>query len=70
MTPKGIRELAIWLGSISSVGLVLLWLALQDIFHGYEADLSLEWSVVRVAFLVSVAFHLVSLVALKRRHTP
>ena len=41
-------------------------LALQDIFHGYEPDLSLEWWVVSCALLVSVAFHVVSLVALKR----
>lgn len=70
MTPQRIRDLAIWLGAVSSIGIVLSWLALQDIFHAYEPDLSMEWSIVRVALLVSVAFHAASLVALTRLRRP
>lgn len=66
MKPQRIRGIAIWLGSLSSIGIALSWLSLQDIFHGYERDLSMEWWVVRCALVVSVAFHVVSLVALKR----
>lgn len=70
MTPQRIRTLAILLGAASSIGIVLSWLALQDIFHAYEPDLSMEWSIVRVAFLVSIAFHATSLVALQRLNKP
>lgn len=68
MTPQAFRHLAIWLGAISLAAIVASLLALQDIFHAIEPDLSLEWWVVRFAFSLIIAFHLVSLVALRRSH--
>ena len=59
------RQIALCLGYLSSLGVIASVLALTDIFHG-EADVSLEWSVLRVAFLLSIAFHGVSIVALTR----
>ena len=38
------------------------FLALTDIYHG-EADVTTEWQAVRVAFLVSAAFHVVAIIA-------
>jgi hypothetical protein len=40
-------------------------LALQEIYQG-EADLTLEWRVLRVSFLVIVAFHIVGFAALRQ----
>ena len=38
-------------------------MALQDIYHG-EVDLTLEWGVLRVSFLVIIAFHAAALLTL------
>jgi hypothetical protein len=43
------------LGVVAALGLVLSGLALIDIGHG-EADLRLEWWVVRIAFLAIAIF--------------
>ena len=56
----------IYLGMWSVIGLVLQALALQDIYHA-ASDVRLEWTVVRIAYLVSLAFHLLALRALLRR---
>ena len=58
------RRIALWLAPISMLALVLAALALQDIFHG-ETDLRLEWAMVRVAFAILVAFHVVAVRALR-----
>ena len=49
-------RVSLWLGSLSLAALVLANLALIDIYHG-EPDVTLEWNVVRIAFLVILAFH-------------
>ena len=65
MTPQRLRLLAIWLGCFSSLGVLLMFLALTDIYHG-EADVTLEWMIVRLAFGAIVAFHIAGLLALSR----
>jgi hypothetical protein len=42
--------------------MALASLALTDIYHG-EADVTAEWQVVRVAFLLSAVFHVVAVIA-------
>jgi hypothetical protein len=56
---KSIRyftRFAIILGLFAFLGLVLSFLALQDIYQGLEPDLTTEWSIVRLNFLVSMLF--------------
>ena len=65
MTPQNLRSLAIWLGCFSSISILLSLLALTDIYHG-EADVSLEWMMVRSGFAVIIAFHVAGLIALRR----
>jgi hypothetical protein len=65
MTLPAVSRVALWLGCLSCVAIVVAHLALTDIYH-QEADLALEWLVLRVAFAVIVAFHVASFVALKR----
>ena len=65
MRIQTLRLLAISLGCLSSIGVLLLFLALMDIYHG-EADLSLEWMLVRWALPAIVAFHVAAFAALIR----
>ncbi|MBN1461242.1 MAG: hypothetical protein JXA57_17070 [Armatimonadetes bacterium] len=53
------------LGIAAIAAIVLAFLALSDIGRG-EPDLSLEWNVVRVAFLVVAAFIVSAIVLLVR----
>ena len=62
---RSARRLARRLGWLSTIAILAASLALQDILHG-EADLTLEWTVLRISFLVIVAFHAVALFALRR----
>jgi uncharacterized protein YqhQ len=58
-------QLSLVLGGISILAVVVSYLALTDIGHG-ESDLSLEWGVLRAAFLVIVLFQVSALVTLGR----
>ena len=65
MTRRRLYGLVIILGFLSAVGLVGAALALTDIAQG-EPDLTLEWTVLRVAGVLVVAFHAAALWALRR----
>ncbi len=65
MNQRTARRLALGLGWLSTIAILAASLALQDIYHG-EADLTLEWTVLRISFLVIVAFHVVALIALRK----
>jgi hypothetical protein len=65
MTLHKLRLLAIWLGCLSSTAILLSLMALADTYHG-EADLSLEWMILRFAFAAIIAFHVAGLIALSR----
>ncbi len=66
MTPlRRAVQLSLFLGGFSMFAVVLSILALTDIGHG-ESDLSLEWGVLRAAFLVIVLFQVSALLTLGR----
>ncbi len=48
-------KMTIALGALSLLAGLIAHLALTDIYHG-EADLTLEWSIVRVCALVLLVF--------------
>lgn len=48
-------RVAIVLGALSLLAVVLTHLALTDIYHG-EADVTLEWNIVRICALVLLVF--------------
>lgn len=61
---RGLRravQLSVLPGGFSIIAVVMSFLALTDIGHG-EPDLSLEWAVLRTAFLVIVLFQVSTLV--------
>ena len=49
-------RISLILGVITLIGLLLSILALIDIYHNSEPDLSMEWNTVRVCFIVTVVF--------------
>lgn len=52
---KMYAKITIFLAGLSLVALLFCHLALTDIHHG-EADLRLEWTILRVAAIIFVAF--------------
>lgn len=65
MTLQTSARLSFGLGVLSLVAVVVSHLALTDIWHG-EADTTLEWRVLRVCFLIIVAFQVLALATLRR----
>jgi hypothetical protein len=57
--------ISVGLGLLSLLAVIVSQLALADIYHG-EADVSAEWSAVRVGFAVIVAFQASALLTLRR----
>jgi hypothetical protein len=62
--PRRLARLATGLGIASIVALGFSHLALTDIGHG-EGDLTLEWTVLRIAALVFIAFILSTFASLR-----
>lgn len=58
-------RVTIALGVLSLLAGSITHLALTDIYHG-EADVTLEWSVVRICALVLLAFICMALFTLRR----
>jgi hypothetical protein len=56
---------ALGLGGASLVAILVAHLALTDIRHG-EADMTLEWNVLRGGFAVIISFHVAALLAIGR----
>jgi hypothetical protein len=62
MTLRTACRMSLWLGVVSVLAIVTAHLALTDIYHR-EADVSPEWNVVRVSFLIIFTFHVFALTA-------
>jgi hypothetical protein len=65
MTLRTAGRVTLPLGVVSAVAVLLANLALLDIYHG-ESDLTLEWNVLRLAFIVIAAFHVLALVVARK----
>ena len=70
MKPLTVYRIVFGLGVVSAVAILVAHLALTDIYHA-EADVSLEWTAVRGAFAIMIAFHAAGLMALRHamRHS-
>lgn len=55
-----------YLAYLSLISIILAHLALTDIYHNIEPDLTSEWIVVRIAFFIVVVFIISVLVTLKK----
>jgi hypothetical protein len=65
MTLRRACQVSLVLGVLSLLAVLGSLLALQDISKG-EANLSAEWSFLRVGFLIIIVFHAFALAALWR----
>ena len=65
VTKKRSIQVCLWACIVSILAILTCHLALTDIRHG-EADLSLEWAVLQVGFLIIIAFHALALITLGR----
>jgi len=59
---KTLKYLAPILGFFAFIGLILMFLALTDIYNNTEPNLDLEWTIVRISFNLSLIFTITSLV--------
>ena len=55
-----------FLAFLSLIAIIFAHLALTDIYHNKEPDLTAEWIAVRVAFFIIVLFVISVLVTLKK----
>ena len=60
MTLQTTSHIALGMGVLSMLTVVLAIMALQDIYHD-EADLTLEWMMLRASFVVNIIFHVLAL---------
>jgi hypothetical protein len=67
---KIIASLTIFLCIINLVGIVASFLALTDIWHAIEPDLSVEWWVVRISYFAEILLisSVVALVIIARKN--
>jgi len=61
---KSLKRMSFGLGLIVLIGLFLSVLALLDIYHNNEPDLNLEWNIVRVTFLFTLMYVVISLITI------
>jgi len=59
---KTLKYVAPILGFFALLGLILMYLALTDIYNHTEPNLDLEWTIVRISFNLSLIFTITSLV--------
>jgi hypothetical protein len=62
MTLQTTSRLTLGLGVLSVLAILAASMALQDIYHG-EPDLTREWRMLRVSFLIVLVFHVFALTA-------
>ncbi len=63
---KKLRTITKYLAYLSLTAIIFAHLALTDISHNNEPDLTSEWIVVRVAFFIIIAFIAATLMTLKK----
>lgn len=62
---KKISRVTLFLSGFSLIALFFSHLALTDIYHG-ETDLSLEWTMLRIAAIIFLAFIISTVLTLRQ----
>jgi uncharacterized membrane protein len=63
---KSLKRMSFGLGIIVLIGLFSSVLALLDIYQNNEPDLYLEWNIIRVTFLFTLMYVVVSLITISK----
>ena len=61
---KSLKRMSFGLGIIVLIGLFSSVLALLDIYQNNEPDLNLEWNIIRVTFLFTLMYVVISLITI------
>ena len=64
LNSKAFVRLSIILGVFTFFSLILSSLALVDIYHCVEPDLTLEWNMVRVSLVITLFFSVISIITI------
>jgi uncharacterized BrkB/YihY/UPF0761 family membrane protein len=65
-SPKTLSVITIILGIIALVGLYFSRMAVRRIYQGNDPNLTLEWTIIRLSFVFSAAFVIMTLVTIWR----
>lgn len=65
-TSKRLIRMSLALGIITLIGLIVSALALTDIYHNKEPNLNMEWNIVRISFLFTLMFVVISSITILR----
>ena len=65
---KGGVNITLIMGIISAISIIICHLVLTDIYHA-EGDLTLEWNILRIGFLVIILFHVLTFAILVKIKT-
>ena len=64
---KTLTTISIILGILTLLSILFSHLALTDIYHQTEPDLGLEWSIVRLGYLLTFIFIIIALVTILKK---
>jgi hypothetical protein len=67
---KTLTKISVILGILTLLSILFSHLALTDIYHNTETDLTLEWNIVRTGYLLTFIFVVIALITImkKRQH--
>ena len=66
ITISRLTKMSLTLGALTIISLLFSLLALTDIYHNNEPNLSTEWSVVRTSFIITFIFIVLSSITILR----
>ncbi|MBL6657209.1 MAG: hypothetical protein ISR00_02210 [Flavobacteriales bacterium] len=65
-TSKRLIRISLGLGIITLIALFFSVLALTDIYHNNESNLKMEWNIIRVSYLFTIIFVVISSITIWR----
>lgn len=64
---KTLTTISIIFGILTIISIFVSHLALTDIYHNTEPDLSLEWNIVRLGYLLTFTFAVIALITIVKK---
>lgn len=65
-TSKRLIRISLGLGIVNLIALFFSVLALTDIYHNNESNLNVEWNIIRVSYLFTLMFVVISSITIWR----
>jgi hypothetical protein len=64
---KTLTRMSVILGILTLLSILFSHLALTDIYHNAESDLSMEWNIVRIGYLLTFIFVIIALITILKK---